>query len=78
MDIEKNVKYYKVCRVTCRRCGAVLKREYKSPDDHGGGLMTCTCGAFTFDPSPLWPSLSWANDVDPVTDCEEYYEVEWE
>ncbi|MBR2861585.1 MAG: hypothetical protein IKB86_07085 [Clostridia bacterium] len=75
---EKNVKYYKLCRVTCKCCGMVLERTYKSPKDYGGGLMACTCGAFTFDPSPLWPRLIWTNDVDPTTDCEEYYEVEWE
>ena len=38
----------------------------------------CKCGAFSYDPHPLWPRRSWANDVDPKTDCEEYYEVEWE
>lgn len=77
-ECEKTVKFYKVCRVTCKRCGTVMERTYTGPEEHGGGPMACTCGAFTFDPSPLWPRLIWANDVEPTTDCEEYYEAEWE
>lgn len=75
---EKIVKYYKLCRLICKRCGYVIERTYKSSEDYGGGTETCTCGAFSYDPHPLWPRLTWSSGLDPNTDCEEYYEVEWE
>lgn len=43
-----------VCAFQCKRCGDVLKREYKSPNDYGGGMMTCSCGHLTLDPMPRY------------------------
>ena len=50
---QEEEAYLSVCRVKCKRCDDVLERRYKSPNDYGGGMMTCTCGAVGFDPGPV-------------------------
>lgn len=74
MSDKQAIEYYTLCRLTCKLCGDVIERTYKSSEDYGGGMETCSCGAFSFDPHPLWPRLLRQKDVDP-SNCEEYYEV---
>lgn len=71
---DEEERYYTLLRYKCKHCGFELERRYKSPADFKGGMVTCTCGAFSFDPHPLWPQLSWQNGVDPHVDLEEYFE----
>ena len=75
-DEEEEETFYTLLRYKCKRCGFELERRYKSPEAYGGGMMTCTCGAFGLDPHPLWPGVTWRNDVDPHVDLEEYFETE--
>lgn len=49
---KSNLKYYKICRVKCLRCGDVLEYENVSKTDMGpGSLMTCSCRKVALDPS---------------------------
>ena len=79
MDAESallRMKYYKICRVRCLRCGDVLEYENKSKTDCGQ-LMACSCRKVALDPSAAiyriigdpedWEDLSvvW-NDVDEL------------
>ena len=73
-DMEEE-RYYTLIRYKCKRCGFKIERRYASPEAHGGGMVTCTCGAFDFDPHPLWPRIGWRNGVDPHMDLEEYFET---
>ena len=62
-DAEEEERWLRVCRVQCKICGDVLERTYQSPDDHGGGLMTCTCGNLTLDPGPVCWKINYKEDV---------------
>lgn len=45
------VKYYRVCRVRCKRCGNVLEHVNSTKDENASRVMYCTCGAVGLDPS---------------------------
>lgn len=53
-DDDGDEQWLKVCRVRCKLCSDVLERTYRSPNDHGGGMMTCKCGKVSLDPSPTF------------------------
>ena len=74
-DTEEEDWYYTLVRHKCKRCGFVIERRYANADAYGGGMVTCTCGAFQFDPHPLWPRIGWREGVDPNADLEEYVET---
>lgn len=61
-DVEEE-RWLRVFRVRCKLCADVLERTYQSPDDHGGGLMTCTCGNITLDPGPVCWWISYKEDA---------------
>lgn len=45
-------KYFKVCRVRCKRCGTVLEYVNRSRQDNGlGSALMCSCGKVGLDPS---------------------------
>lgn len=74
-DVDDEERYYTLLRYKCKRCGFELERRYESPEAYGGGMVTCTCGSFNWDPHPLWPRFSWMNGADPYKDLEEYVET---
>lgn len=69
--------WMRVCAFKCLRCGDVLKREYKSPNDYGGGLMTCSCGHLTLDPTP-WHWRVVGEDIENLCESAEKSEAEAE
>lgn len=47
-----NVKYFRLCRVRCKLCGAVMEYRNRSKQDRGPGRpMMCSCGKVGLDPS---------------------------
>lgn len=72
---DKEDRFYTLLRYKCKRCGFELERRYASPEAYGGGMVSCTCGSFDFDPHPWWPRIGYKNDVDPYEDLEEYCET---
>ena len=65
-------KYYKVCRVRCKRCGDVLEHVNRSKNELST-LMTCSCGKVALDPSPLFHRIL-GNDEDYEDLSEEWKE----
>lgn len=45
------LKYYKVCRVRCKRCGDVLEHVNQSKEDNYPRVLFCSCGQVGLDPS---------------------------
>lgn len=74
-DEEEEETFCTLIRYKCKRCGFTLERRYNRETDYGGGMVTCTCGAFGLDPHPLWPRVTCRNDVDLRADLEEYFET---
>lgn len=46
-----SIKYFKVCRVKCLECGAVLEHVNHTKEDNCGHMMYCQCGKVGLDPS---------------------------
>ena len=72
---KEEERYYTLLRYKCKRCGFEFERRYNSPEAWGGGMVTCTCGAFHRDPHPLWPQFGCINGADPYNEVEEYFET---
>ena len=45
------MKYYRVCRVRCKRCGEMLEHVNQTKDENAPRVMSCSCGAVGLDPS---------------------------
>ena len=46
------LKYFKVCRLRCKRCGSVMEYHNRAKDDLGTRYpMMCSCGKVGLDPS---------------------------
>ena len=45
------MKYYRVCRVKCKRCGDLLEHVNQTKDENASRVIYCSCGAVGLDPS---------------------------
>ena len=63
------MEYCKVCKIRCKKCSDVLGKEYQSPNQPGGPMSYCSCGAIGFDPDPI----AW-RVVGNIEDCEGLFE----
>lgn len=45
------MKFYRICRVRCKRCGDVLEHENKSREENYPRVLYCSCGAVGLDPA---------------------------
>lgn len=62
------MKYYKVCRVKCRRCDDVLQYENQSRLD-SGRLQICKCRKVALDPSvTLYRILGDSEDYEDLSE----------
>ena len=46
----REIKYYRVCRVKCKRCGDVLEHVNRTKEPQSHRMLTCTCGKVQLDP----------------------------
>ncbi len=49
--VVDGMKYYRVCRVRCKRCGDILEYVNKTKDENASRVLYCSCGAVGLDPS---------------------------
>lgn len=47
------MKYYRVCRVRCKRCGDVLEHVNKTKDESAVRALYCSCGSVGLDPAAV-------------------------
>ena len=45
------MKYYRVNRVRCKRCGGELEHVNQTKEESSARVMYCSCGAVGLDPS---------------------------
>lgn len=64
------MKFLKICKVRCKKCGDILGREYEDPNERGGPMAFCSCGAIGFDPDPILWKVAGC-----IEDCEKLFEV---
>lgn len=51
---EKNkLISYRICRVRCKCCGDILEYINKSKNDNFDGMLVCSCGKVSLDPSAV-------------------------
>lgn len=65
---EKDVQYFKVCRIRCRCCGDVLEYINQSKTEHGR-LMLCSCRKVGLDPAAsMYRTLGNPEDVEDLSE----------
>lgn len=47
------MKYYKICRVRCLRCGSLLEHINCTKADNSCFVMWCRCGRVGLDPAAV-------------------------
>ena len=47
------MKYYRVCRVRCKRCGDVLEHVNQTKGESSTRVMYCSCGSVGLDPAAV-------------------------
>jgi len=46
-------KYYKICRVKCRRCGNILEHRNRTKADNHFHILRCSCGKVGLDSAAI-------------------------
>ncbi len=67
-----SLKYYRVCRVRCKKCGDVLEHVNQTKDENVCHTSYCRCGTVGLDPSAtLYRILGNPSDYEDLSE-------EWE
>ncbi len=63
------LRYYRVNRIRCKRCGEVLEQMHQTKEIKRHAMMSCSCGAVQLDPHVLAPRVFGAlEDIEDLSE----------